>query len=1351
MQENEIITTPIVIDTQATEIIEVEVTEAFQSSANGVTHDSLPDRNLSGAHVITAIEGLRDELDEIEALKVVYSNKKGNADYYEWADGNVAADNRTGLFVSLNDDGKIALCTGDNIFGVVVNEAAFVGGQADNTRGSNYGLVATTGRVLVRCTLNVAKDDYVVSNAYGVAKKANSNCGYRVAAIHSLGGSPYATINLTISGDKIHEIGTSVTNLNQRMTSAEANITAATNTANLAYQRAGEVVVISNELSNKVEGALDTVDKVVTDVSSLSEQAARTALISTQAKAIANSAINSATSMRNEAVANAKNALTETVRLRDEFGKMETQIEDIEDQVSIATHRINGDCQIVETMQGVDKQNHVVYYAQDTEKYHYYDYSIGDWRETDKPQDAGLTVAITGIRVKTDENSSSIDDLVSWQSGAKTAMARIERKADANGAYIQSTVANIDKYTVGPYSQTYGFTLEQATNVLENGTIYAPTTTKTETCPRVLNAIDVPTGDAEPDIRQVYCETDEDSTTIYYYWGFNNESNEYTWLATDDFDSICDVFEFAPGYLYVWNERLSGLYGWTPIGLVVTFSTTPPSVGDNLGYWYTDGDEVEDGYEPHTLYKWETYYDTAAEEEKHQWIAVATLSGNSFSRAVSSVRQSANSIESAVVGLRGEYAGIQQTVDADHARIDSIAAWPSDAGNTKYNMALIKQHSDGDSAHLALAAVRNVQQEDGTTTQEVTELGGATIVLADDEELGTYIQMDADTINFGESVTITNSTDTVLNVADNFIVDRQGNVEANSINANGGTIGDFDIDVAIYSGTNSLTSTEPGVYLGTDGVRQYHSENAQVTISNGVLNANGAIITGEINATRGSFTNCTIDDSCTIQGKLTIGNMPDGVATTDNVTTIVEGVINTVKINANQINVSDLSAFGATIGGWEINSNGILSGKYLNNGSVVTNNIINGMISATVNPYITINDTDTYIDFKHKSLVDSNKASFIRFVAGSTPMYYTNPEDSDPYVSLADNANFIVLEDGSVYANAIDIRGTISRATIKEGTIGGLTIQNNGISSGDGGVTIFQDNDGYGNIITHNLQVNNGLQINTISGTQPDSAYFRFNSKDMQSRSVTVSFTIEIVDAGSSGFFGMGWAPGQMTITATSTSTLYATKIFPIELTYGSKQTKKTLYVTIPHGKNSGSISTEYRVGCNDDYCRTTSIDSVTFTDYTGESTKAIAVYGSLLPEAHGSFNLGTMASAWGNVYASTAYYLGGSPIETSDKNKKNTINPIAESYSNLFDMLNPVTFKFNDGTSNRLHTGLIAQDVKSAIDACGIDSRDFAAYCEWKDDNGNDNSGLRYEEFIALCINEIQKLKKRVAELENN
>lgn len=36
-----------------------------------------------------------------------------------------------------------------------------------------------------------------------------------------------------------------------------------------------------------------------------------------------------------------------------------------------------------------------------------------------------------------------------------------------------------------------------------------------------------------------------------------------------------------------------------------------------------------------------------------------------------------------------------------------------------------------------------------------------------------------------------------------------------------GKIGNFNIGAALYSGTNSNTSTTPGVYLGTDGIRQY--------------------------------------------------------------------------------------------------------------------------------------------------------------------------------------------------------------------------------------------------------------------------------------------------------------------------------------------------------------------------------------------------------------------------------------------------------------------------------------------------------------------------------------------------
>lgn len=102
-----------------------------------------------------------------------------------------------------------------------------------------------------------------------------------------------------------------------------------------------------------------------------------------------------------------------------------------------------------------------------------------------------------------------------------------------------------------------------------------------------------------------------------------------------------------------------------------------------------------------------------------------------------------------------------------------------------------------------------------------------------------------------------------------------------------------------------------------------------------------------------------------------------------------------------------------------------------------------------------------------------------------------------------------------------------------------------------------------------------------------------------------------------------------------------------------------------------------------------------------------------------------------------------------SDRNLKNSIANIPTKYETLFDSLIPRTYKYNDGASGRTHIGMIAQEVKDAMEAAGISSTEFAAYIESIDLDGNTVCGLRYEEFIALCINEIQKLKARVSELE--
>ena len=75
-----------------------------------------------------------------------------------------------------------------------------------------------------------------------------------------------------------------------------------------------------------------------------------------------------------------------------------------------------------------------------------------------------------------------------------------------------------------------------------------------------------------------------------------------------------------------------------------------------------------------------------------------------------------------------------------------------------------------------------------------------------------------------------------------------------------------------------------------------------------------------------------------------------------------------------------------------------------------------------------------------------------------------------------------------------------------------------------------------------------------------------------------------------------------------------------------------------------------------------------------------------------------------------------------------------------------PVRYKYNDGTSDRYHTGFIAQEVEQALNASEIDTQEFAGFVKNKDGE----CFLRYEEFIALTVNEIQLLKKQNAELEN-
>lgn len=103
----------------------------------------------------------------------------------------------------------------------------------------------------------------------------------------------------------------------------------------------------------------------------------------------------------------------------------------------------------------------------------------------------------------------------------------------------------------------------------------------------------------------------------------------------------------------------------------------------------------------------------------------------------------------------------------------------------------------------------------------------------------------------------------------------------------------------------------------------------------------------------------------------------------------------------------------------------------------------------------------------------------------------------------------------------------------------------------------------------------------------------------------------------------------------------------------------------------------------------------------------------------------------------------------SSDERVKNSFTEFDARYNTFFDSLSPTLYKYNNGTSDRLHSGFIAQHVETALNSSEISTQDFAGLVI--DNIGKENEAyyLRYGEFVALNTWQIQKAKARITELE--
>lgn len=152
-------------------------------------------------------------------------------------------------------------------------------------------------------------------------------------------------------------------------------------------------------------------------------------------------------------------------------------------------------------------------------------------------------------------------------------------------------------------------------------------------------------------------------------------------------------------------------------------------------------------------------------------------------------------------------------------------------------------------------------------------------------------------------------------------------------------------------------------------------------------------------------------------------------------------------------------------------------------------------------------------------------------------------------------------------------------------------------------------------------------------------------------------------------------------------------------------------------------------------------VKSLTFDQYTSLSAQTIRCRGNFLPnDKNNGYSVGADANRWNTIFLKNAANV------SSDRRLKSDILEISDNFEYMFDNLIPVSYKFNDDTESKTHFGFIAQDVGAAFVANGLDARNYSLYHE----NNNGELSLVYSDFIALNTNEIQKLKKRVADLES-
>jgi len=268
----------------------------------------------------------------------------------------------------------------------------------------------------------------------------------------------------------------------------------------------------------------------------------------------------------------------------------------------------------------------------------------------------------------------------------------------------------------------------------------------------------------------------------------------------------------------------------------------------------------------------------------------------------------------------------------------------------------------------------------------------------------------------------------------------------------------------------------------------------------------------------------------------------------------------------------------------------------------------------------------------------------------------------------------------------------------------------------------------------------NVLSIGTVTSGATASATITGTSP-----SQVLNLVLPKGDTGATGATGATGPKGDAAATISVASTTTSAAGTNAEVTNSGTSSNVLLNFVIPRGADGATGAT----GPAGPAGATANIDPIsTRISLQSTVTSSTGVNSNWYPLLTNYFNLGLLGPinsgtdavtrAWKNIYLNTAATV------ISDERSKQNILP-SDLGLDFINKIEPV--KYNKVNGDRIHYGLIAQQVKSVIDESGIEDFGGWVISDLADPEGQ--QALRYEEFISPLIKAVQELTARVKLLE--